>query len=143
MTSTYRFSPASKKAFQTAVKNKPELRQKLRHLVTTYQITTLYGEKLNARAHTIFLLLNEIVALEISSSEVFKEAKQVFNNSMMREPFSNARSDFEFNTIEAFHSFAALAYTLGSSNNARADLEAREMWNQLKRFYSKYYFHPV
>ena len=135
MKDNYRHSPESEKALRDAFTNKPELRQKLTNLISDYQ----KGEKSADRSLASFLSLNETVASEIASPEAFSEAERIFNDSMRHQSFANPRSDKENNVIRTFQKFAELAYSLVEPDEHKADLEARGMWNGVKRVYSQYH----
>lgn len=135
MKNNYRYSPESEKALRDAFTNKTELRVKLRKLIINYQ----NGGKSSDSSMATFLSLNETIASEIASPEAFDEAERIFNDSMRHQPYPNPRSDRENNVIEAFQRFAELAYLLVEPDEDKADLEARDMWNGLKRVYSQYH----
>lgn len=135
MKDNYRHSPQSEKTLRDAFNSKTELRQKLRGLIISYQ----NGEKSADSSLATFLLLNEAVASEIASPEAFDEAERVFNDSMRHQPYPNPPPDKENNVIGTFQRFVEVAYSLVEPDEDKADLEARDMWNGVKRVYSQYH----
>ena len=135
MKNNYRHSSESEKALRDAFTNKTELRVRLRNSIINYQ----NGDKSADSSLATFLLLNETIASEIASPEAFAEAERIFNDSMRHQPYPNPRSDKENNIISTFQRFAELAYSLVEPDEDKADLEARDMWNGVKRVYSQYH----